>query len=79
MDYEALSTLNISATQELMKIISRQGDELNTFKQTTVSKDEFEKLKADMEMLNNLLGTKAESDKNDQYFNKGYGKMYLMR
>jgi len=43
-----------------MKIISRQSDELNTFKQTTVSKDEFEKLKANMEMLKNLMGAKAE-------------------
>jgi len=31
------------------------------FTQTaTASKDEFEKLKAEMEMLNNLLGAKAE-------------------
>ncbi len=55
VDYEALSMLNISATQELMKIISRQGDELNHLKQTSVSKDEFEKLKANMTRLSNQL------------------------
>ncbi len=53
VDYEALSTLNISATQELMKIISRQGNELNTFKQQ--SESEFEKLKAEMTRLSNQL------------------------
>ena len=35
-------------------------------------------------VLTNLNGTslekyKAEGDKTDKYFNKGYGKMYLMR
>ena len=72
VDYDALSMLNISATQELMKIISHQGDEfeklkaeLDTVKQTSVSKDEFEKLKANMEMLKNLMGAKADMQIND--------------
>jgi hypothetical protein len=56
VDYEALSTLNISATQELVKMINQLKTE------NTEMKNRFSALSSDVEMLKTMLnaGTKAE-------------------
>ncbi|MBI3502078.1 MAG: tail fiber domain-containing protein [Bacteroidetes bacterium] len=62
VDYEALSTLSISAIQELSRQLNETKNELNAYKQI-VSKEEFEKLKAEIEKLNTVTGIKAEAKK----------------
>ncbi len=57
VDYEALAMLNISATQELMKIISRQGDELNTLK------SQISTINEQLSIINAKLGTQGEVKK----------------
>lgn len=56
VDYEALSTLNISATQELVKMINQLQSE------NSEMKNKFSSLSSDVEMLKAMLnvGTKAE-------------------
>jgi hypothetical protein len=56
VDYEALSTLNISATQELVKMMNQLKNE------NTEMKNKFSSLSSDVEMLKSMLnaGTKAE-------------------
>ena len=62
VDYEALNTLNISATQELYKIIQAQKEEIESLKKENgVLKASVESNKADLELIKttlNLVGQK---------------------
>ena len=62
VDYEALNTLNISATQELYKIIQAQKEEIESLKKENgVLKANVESNKADIEFIKstlNLVGQK---------------------
>jgi hypothetical protein len=62
VDYEALNTLNISATQELYKIIQAQKEEIESLKKENgVLKASVENNKADLELIKttlNLVGQK---------------------
>jgi hypothetical protein len=62
VDYEALNTLNISATQELYKIIQAQKEEIESLKKENgVLKASVESNKADLDLIKttlNLVGQK---------------------
>ena len=52
VDYEAISMLNVSATQELFKMIQNQSNEIEAIKmQNLLLKAQLEKNKSDIEML----------------------------
>ena len=52
VDYEAISMLNVSATQELFKMIQNQSNEIEAVKmQNLFLKAELERNKSDIEML----------------------------
>ena len=59
VDYEALSTLNISATQELLKRIEELNTRLNASENENnklkAQVDSFEQVKSDVEMLKKML------------------------
>ena len=57
VDYEAISMLNVSATQELFKMIQYQSNEIEAIKmQNILLKAELEKNKSDIEMLKAAIG-----------------------
>ena len=57
VDYEAISMLNVSATQELFKMIQNQSNEIEAIKmQNLFLKAELERSKSDIEMLKAAIG-----------------------
>ena len=57
VDYEAISMLNVSATQELFKMIQNQSNEIEAIKmQNLLLKAELERNKSDIEMLKAAIG-----------------------
>ena len=57
VDYEAISMLNVSATQELFKMIQNQSNEIEAVKmQNLFLKAELERNKSDIEMLKAAIG-----------------------
>ena len=59
VDYESLSMLNVSATQELYKLILSQQQTIESL-ETEVT--ELQEIKEDVETLKNLMGIPTKSN-----------------